>query len=186
MLSDFAKKKHSRAFNIYFDRDGDGIVTFEDYIANILYVKKNEGWGDADPQWMELLNVKKKSWEVLKTNVGATDSDQVTLAQWLSFSEKMQNETKASGKPPQWMVDVFRTIFQSIDLNGDGDISLEEFTIHLKSIDSDCDPAETFNKADLNGDGVLNPNELDQLIVEWWTSEDPEGAGNIFFIGKVD
>ena len=77
------------------------------------------------------------------------------------------------------------TLFQNIDRNKDGTITLDEYSLYLKSIRLDADPTAPFQKADVNGDGRLKKDELDKLMLEWWVSDDPHAPGNCFFTGTV-
>ena len=184
MLSDFSRKKQTGIFKS-LDTDKNGFIEFPEFSAHARYVKKDRGWSDQDPQWLELLSAKKMAWKKMKAVIDL-DDDKVSLEQWLTISEKTENKVRASGIPAEWMCDIFRTLFKAMDLNNDGVITLDEYSLHLKSIGrGDVDPSKAFNKADLNGDGRLTQDELDQLMLDWWTSDDPEAAGNCFFTGHA-
>ena len=71
-------------------------------------------------------------------------------------------------------------LFDVIDENHDGSISLEEWTAYGKVVGYDDDACKaTFNVCDLNGDGKLSPDEFALKRMQYWYSLD-EDAENLF------
>ncbi|MFJ9343799.1 EF-hand domain-containing protein [Streptomyces sp. NPDC101733] len=66
------------------------------------------------------------------------------------------------------------------DADGDGLITLDEYLRLSQAIGGV--PAqrmeEAFRRLDRDGDGTLDPAEIDAAVVEFFTSEDPDAPGN--------
>ena len=57
----------------------------------------------------------------------------------------------------------FQKRFQALDVDGNGELSRAEFT-KSQAAQRTADPDNLFNSADMNGDGALTFNELQQAI----------------------
>ena len=150
MLSEFSRKKYVSSFNL-LDADKSGTIEFEDFAAHARYIKDDQGWSDQDPKWLQLLDAKKRGWQKIQEAVDTNNDNKVSLEEWLTFCENAENQVRTSGKPAQWLSDIFHALFRSIDLDNDGTITLDEYSLYLKSIGhGNVDPVPLFNKVDLN------------------------------------
>jgi hypothetical protein len=71
-------------------------------------------------------------------------------------------------------------LFDIIDKNGDGSISLKEWTLYTKCagiIATDEDREQTFKICDLDGDGRIDIDEMTRQHVGFWYTADPKSDG---------
>ncbi|MFI8306199.1 EF-hand domain-containing protein [Streptomyces sp. NPDC085927] len=74
-------------------------------------------------------------------------------------------------------------IFDVIDVNGDNEISKDEFARFLRDVwRSDApDAMDVFHRLDTDGDGVISRQEFIRAVREHFLSNDPEAPGSLFF-----
>jgi Ca2+-binding EF-hand superfamily protein len=74
-------------------------------------------------------------------------------------------------------------IFDVIDVDGDNEISKDEFARFLKDVwKSDApDAMDSFTKLDTDGDGVISRQEFIRAVREHFLSNDPDAPGSLFF-----
>ncbi|MFJ8443800.1 EF-hand domain-containing protein [Kitasatospora griseola] len=77
-------------------------------------------------------------------------------------------------------------IFDVIDVDGDNEITKDEFARFLRDVwKSDApDAMDSFTKLDTDGDGVISRMEFIRAVREYFLSNNPDAAGSMFF-GKV-
>ncbi|MEV7770198.1 EF-hand domain-containing protein [Kitasatospora sp. NPDC086791] len=74
-------------------------------------------------------------------------------------------------------------VFDVIDVNGDNEISKEEFARFLKDVwRTDApDAMDTFIKLDTDGDGAISRQEFVRAVREHFLSNNPDAPGSLFF-----
>jgi len=77
-------------------------------------------------------------------------------------------------------------IFDVIDVDGDNEISKDEFARFVRDVwKSDApDAMDAFAKLDTDGDGAISRQEFIRSVREHFLSNDPEAPGSLFF-GRV-
>ncbi|WP_327326551.1 EF-hand domain-containing protein [Streptomyces sp. NBC_01210] len=77
-------------------------------------------------------------------------------------------------------------IFDVIDVDGDNEISKDEFARFLRDVwKSDApDAMDMFTKLDTDGDGAISRHEFIRAVREHFLSNDPDAPGSLFF-GRV-
>ncbi|MEE1751842.1 EF-hand domain-containing protein [Streptomyces sp. SP18CS02] len=74
-------------------------------------------------------------------------------------------------------------IFDVIDVNGDNEVSKDEFARALRDVwRTDApDAMDSFTKLDTDGDGVISRQEFIRAVREHFLSNDPDAPGSLFF-----
>jgi len=75
-----------------------------------------------------------------------------------------------------------RAMYDSVDLDGNGTISLSEYTLYLKALGVAEEHAElAFSKLDLDDNEQISREEFSQAALQFWSSDDKNAAGNWFY-----
>lgn len=74
-------------------------------------------------------------------------------------------------------------IFDVIDVNGDNEISKDEFARLLRDVwNSEApDAMDSFSRLDTDGDGAISRHEFIRAVREHFLSNDPDAPGSLFF-----
>ena len=177
MLTDFQKTKFVKMFNT-FDVDNNGYVEQADYerIVEKLALSLKIDVGSAQYQGLRAKYM--DNWE--QTATMDKDGDgKVDVDEWLADCEA------TVGSPEQYnelIVAVANQVFDLLDLDGDGEVSSDEYATWLCAHGgSRAAAAEAFTKLDLNGDGHISREEMKILLNDFYFSDDPEAPGTWLF-----
>ncbi|MEU6346833.1 EF-hand domain-containing protein [Streptomyces sp. NPDC046977] len=75
-------------------------------------------------------------------------------------------------------------MFDVIDIDGDNEISKDEFARFLRDVWPTDGSMDTFIQLDTDGDGAISRHEFIRAVREHFLSNDPEAPGSIPF-GRV-
>lgn len=177
MLTELQTKKWTRLFQIY-DADGNGVVEkadFETIFQTLAQAKKLEV---DTPKYDQLHDKFMEDWEHLQKDADTDNDGQVSLEEWLAHGDRRINDESMY----QTVVDLANQVFELLDLDGNGVITVDEYkTILVSWRVSEEFAEEIFPKLDLNSDGHISKEELVELVRQFHTSDDPDAPGNSFF-----
>lgn len=183
MLSDFQKQKFTAFFRQLDDND-TGHLEFSDFAGHASIIKETQGWADDHPHLVNLMNAKRKFWQEIQSRVDANQDNVLSLEEWLNFWDKLVTESSAAGETPDWVSQVVISMFQSLELDGNGSIGLEEYALFFQSLKVQQDPKPIFDKLDPNSDGKLDLQEFRDIMSRWVLTNDPNDPVNDFLIGS--
>ncbi|NET55004.1 MAG: hypothetical protein F6K47_01985 [Symploca sp. SIO2E6] len=177
MLTELQTKKWTRLFQVY-DANGNGVVDKNDFEAIFQNVAEARNLTSGSSSYEQLHAKFIEDWEHLQKDADKNNDGTVELAEWLEHGDHRIN----SPDMYQTVIDLANQIFELLDLNGNGTISLEEYKIFYRSwrIPEEL-AAEVFPKLDLNGDGNLSKDEFVELVRQFHHSDDPSNPGNWLF-----
>ena len=74
-------------------------------------------------------------------------------------------------------------IFDIVDVDGDNEITKDEFARFLKDVwkNDAPDAMDMFTRLDTDGDGAISRHEFIRAIREYYLSNDPDAPGSLFF-----
>lgn len=177
MLTELQKRKWTRLFRVY-DANENGVVEkadFEEIFQNIVAARNLT---PGTPEYEQLHAKFMEDWEYLRQDADKNNNGKIELSEWLEHGDRRIN----SPEMYQTNIDMANAIFELLDINGDGVISLEEYqTIFWIWRISEGLAVEIFPKLDLNGDGTISKEEFNILIEQFYQSDDPDAPGNLFF-----
>lgn len=197
MLTELQKRKLKRLFDLY-DVDGSGVITAADFETMAESQAKVQGYQRGSFEYNIIFSQFKTLWNNFQKDVDIDGDGQVTLeeflerkAKQLSFKESYRPLwlERQSGNPTSqsyersYEEDVIakltNLIFERLDVDGNGEISRQEYEQGFLAGLSDSNLSEDiFSKLDTNGDGHLSKEEILQHVHDFFYSDDPEAPGN--------
>jgi Ca2+-binding EF-hand superfamily protein len=156
-------KQKIRTFHTRLDQNGDGLVTKDDFL---LMAQRLVTVAHATPrQAQQVQDALFKLWNVFLAENAASDS--ITADGYIAALQ-------ATGKKAISKIahEISSAYFDALDANGDGHISLEEFSTYYQVKDIDKSHAEgSFNAVDSDHDGYISRAEFLFAIDDFFTSE---------------
>ena len=124
---------------------------------------------------LNLLRIGKISKRMrIKNNDG-----KVELEEWLEHGDRRIHDESMYQTVN---VELVNQVFQLLDLDGNGFITVDEYKTVLSTwrVPEEL-AAEIFPKLDLNGDGHISKEEFMELVRQFHISDDPDAPGNLLF-----
>ncbi len=114
-------------------------------------------------------------WEMFLAGADADHSGSVDLAEFSALWARMESS-------PDPIAEAGRTVFDVLDVDGDGIISVDEYRAFLRvyAVD-DASASEHFARFDTDGDGSISRAEFEVLMVDFFQSDDAETPGSWLF-----
>ncbi|MGW2229681.1 EF-hand domain-containing protein [Streptomyces formicae] len=179
MPSDLLNRKISRHFDL-IDTNGDGEITQADF--DLVVTRLSEEFGEAadSPKRRALSDAYQALWGGMQQSL---DTDRDGAISREEYVAGLGADAPAGYR--QYVQPVAKAIIRLCDTNGDGKLDgAELLKVHRAlSMDSGSHD-EAMAKLDRDGDGFISEQELTVAIEEFFSSEDPEAAGNWLF-GRV-
>jgi Ca2+-binding EF-hand superfamily protein len=177
MPSAYIVRKFTNEFET-LDVDNDGFVSKADFeriasnLASALGLEpgsaKSEAIHGRYTVW----------WEGIATRDKDGDG-RVDLAEWLDYDQEITSSPETFQQVLEAGAD---ELFQILDFDDDGVVSLEEYTTWIGSYGvSDVMAKEAFAHLAASGSGRLSRAETRERVREYYQSEDPESPGNWLF-----
>ncbi|AOY84314.1 MAG: hypothetical protein F6K63_22160 [Moorea sp. SIO1G6] len=177
MLTELQTKKWTRLFHVY-DANGNNVVEENDFEVIFQNVAEARNLTPGSPSYEQLHAKLIEDWEHLQKDADKNNDGKVELAEWLEHGDHRIN----SPDMYQTVIDLANQIFELLDLNGNGVITLEEYKTFYKSwrLPEELAP-EIFPKLDLSGNGSISKDEFVELVRQFHHSDDPDAPGNFLF-----
>ena len=176
MLTNLQKRKLTRFFNVW-DANDDGVITTEDPEQVAQNLAELQGLEPGSPEHEGFYDGFMLYQNDFVKAVDLDESGDVTLDEWLAYHEEMLQD---EGRFKATTLISVKVMFELMDQNGDGEITLEEYGEWMKAfrIGEQGTTDKVFQKLDLNENGTLSREEVVQLTREFFYSDDPDARGN--------
>ncbi len=169
-MTPFRRRKIARMFDM-MDMDGDGRVARSDFTRRVDALAGLRGWDSESPPYQRNLGFAIEEWEGLRESADADDNGRYAE---VYLDDRSAIRAFARGDA--------QLLFDSMDADGDGKITLDEYRTYLQVCGLDPSMADAFFRhADLNEDGKVTRAEMAHAVEEYLTSEDPQAGGNFLF-----
>lgn len=173
MLSDLQKRKISRLFQV-FDGNGDGYIEPSDAERVAKRIASIRGWSEDGERYEQLEQLYREGIDAIGPFLD--DQGRADLDAYIRFHDQILN---VPGLYQQAVGQLADFIFQVLDADGDGKISLEEVRQFYQAYAMDEDLApKAFEKLDVDGDGFLSQSEIKDAVAQFYLSSDPDARGN--------
>lgn len=172
----FWEKKMARLFKIV-DFDKDGNFTEKDLV---LLANKHIEIGHLDD--VQAKKVHRKCSEIWKNQYSKDAVNGCITVH--TFAKAIKNQGR--DVLDKALITFFGSLFDTLDSNGSGYISLTEFTKFCRVFAlSDDNATYAFNAIDTDKDGKISAEEYIEAAMVYHTSEDESDPGNSFY-GPLD
>jgi Ca2+-binding EF-hand superfamily protein len=160
------------------DADGDGFLTEDDHILMGQRAAAALGYHAGSRTEQYMIDAYCRIWRT--THQPRAISGKVSEEEFLSAMLSLQAN-------PAVLTDLANTLFSIADRSGNGKIDLGEYLAFVQAQApnlAEADGIEAFSHLDKDNDGYITRDELAKATVEFWTSENPNAAGN-WFLGRL-
>ncbi len=179
-ISEFVKRKLAMAY-YRFDHDKDGVVTEGDFVQLGQEVARLRGVEPGSAEADQIVEAHRGWWDAYFKGGDADGDGQVTLGEYLAFvGAWVGSDPEALPRAIQGN----QLVFDTIDRNGDGKLSLDEFSLYLRAYGlADDDATRAFGHLDLDLSGYISRAEFAKHMSEYYISEERPSASEWFFGG---
>lgn len=185
MLSQVQRHKFTFQFHL-LDVNGNGTLEEADFLRVAEMLSEEQGWSEDSSARQRLTEHYRQTWTLLQAACDANNDLKVTLEEWLNYlgdalgRDRKQREIDSDYHSP--IESVARFIFNLFDTNSDGQVSREEHRAFCSAVG--LEPAQieaSFSKLDVDNDGFLPEEEVLDMVLEFYFSDDPAVSGNWLF-----
>lgn len=181
-LTAFQKQKLSRLFEV-LDVDRDGSVGQADYVRRVEAFARMRRWAPGSAEYVRNLQFALAEWQNLREDADVDDDRQITREEFLRYCEVFLDDRDAVRAYARGDVQL---LFDAMDLDGDGRITVDEYRDYLTVCGVDPAAADPFfDHADLDRDGRITRQEMAHAFEEFLLSENPASGSNLLF-GPLD
>lgn len=182
--SRFRRTKYEDYFHC-LDRNRSGYLDADDLRRFADHLQARLGWSAGDPRHAALVDAAQSYWRCLRDRMDEDQDGVVQLGEFVGCYDALADEIVGTGAIPPWAMVFVRALFQALDADGDGSISRLEYALYLEAIGSDADASAAFSRLDLDGNGVLDLQELETLYTQWLTDVEAGNPGNLLMTGRL-
>lgn len=197
MLTELQKRKLKKLFDLY-DIDGSGVITEADFQIMAESQANIQGYKSGSFESNIISSQFRTLWQNMQKEMDVNNDGEISLEEFLEYKAKQLNfkesyrplwlEQQSGSKTSQsyeksYEEDVIlkltNLIFERLDVDGNGEISREEYEQgFLAGLSNSNLSEDIFSKLDINGDGHLSQEEVLQHVRDFFYSNDPEAPGN--------
>jgi Ca2+-binding EF-hand superfamily protein len=169
-------KKLSHLFAV-FDSDGNGVVEVDDFFRVLDVLAERRGWTLGTAPYKALRRVLMAQWQAVAVAADPPGSGVVKLDGWMRHWEALA-DAAYDAKVAPWVGQVF----DSIDTDGDGALTLDECRDWFAAFLGKPEEADVvFPACDADKDGRIRKTDWEGLAREFFCSDDAKARGNVLF-----
>lgn len=176
MLTDLQRRKMTRFFNV-IDNNHSGFIQERDYIRIAQNFARLRGLPPGSEGYKKLQSKFLFVWEYIQKFGDPNRDNSVSLSEFLDYADSVLegNYAAVEGSTGSFL-------FELIDSDGDGNITLDEFHIFYRGYEIDDAVVEDiFARLDMDDDSIISADEFAQLGYDFHYSNDPEAPANWFY-----
>ncbi|MER6117812.1 EF-hand domain-containing protein [Streptomyces sp. NPDC001743] len=174
---DFLTAKIEQGFD-RLDVNGTGMLTLEDHVEMGRRVAFSLGCAEDSPEGKRIVSAYTAIWREVHLPFVPAGSPGIPRDQFVASTRTLAENPEAARATLGRLAETYLSI---ADINQDGQISPAEFLAFQRGhfpLFSEEEAAEAFARLDTDGNGMLSPAEFINAVIEFWSSSDPDAAGN--------
>jgi len=177
MLTPLQKAKLANLFAMY-DANHDGVIRREDFVQVFNAMMSSRNWTSDSEQYKKMQPQFMSRWDQMRKFADTNKDDEVTLDEYLAYWD----DAGQRGAFEQAARGITELAFQTIDANGDGMISMAELKSFQSTHGLDAGNAgAVYAKMGWPESHMMSKDEHLGLVRDFFESQDPQAAGNLFF-----
>jgi len=179
MLSALRRKKLEHEFRST-DFDGSGYLEFCDFEGSMAELCRVQNVSLDSDIYRTRIALVREFWNQLSEFADSNKDGKISVDEYCDFYESLfAGGTPTMENLPPWFSGLCDAYVELLDLNGDGEIGLSEYTTYcaVRHISAEA-AAQAFKILDLNGDGGISKDEVRKLAFDFFFSDDPAAPGN--------
>lgn len=162
----------------HLDADGDGLLTEQDHVLMGRRVAAALGHAPGSDPERRVIDAYLRIWRELHLPHLPEGDTSLSKGRFLESTSSLASDPAAARATVGALAEAFLAV---IDADRDGRVGPEEFRVfqtgHFPGL-SEAETTEAFTHLDADGDGYLSAEEFVRANVEYWSSTDPDAAGN--------
>lgn len=184
-FTELQKEKLIHMFEL-LDVDGNGVIEYDDFRMVVDTMADERGWSKSHRRYIGLVAANRRLWKMYSRYFDVDGDGSITLAEWLAFHIKaFIQEPLENGFDPAFsgaLRSTAKFFCDMLDSDLDGKVTEEDYVMFCAAYNVDEEEArEGFRMFDRNKNGILQQEEVELMVTEFYLSEDPDALGNIFF-----
>lgn len=179
-FTELQKQKLMHMFEL-LDIDGNGVLEYEDFRLVVDTLAQERGWEEGHRRYTSLVASNKRLWGMVSRSIDVDGDGSITLMEWLAFHIKA-----ILGEPdPRFstaLTAISSFFCEMLDSDGDGKVCLDDYIDFCAAYNVSEEMARrSFKLFDRDGSGDISQAEVQQMVQEFYLSDDPSAPGNLFF-----
>ncbi|XP_013783521.1 sarcoplasmic calcium-binding proteins I, III, and IV-like [Limulus polyphemus] len=185
------RHKHLYMFHKFWDVNGDGVLTWEDFRLLAEKYAKIQRRGklekDVFERWQSILE---KWWNELTSYADYNKDTIVEFDEWLRFFDELGKATKCFKDLPDFLQLYLHLFFLVMDSNKDGLFCVKDYKKYLTNQNMDVNRAQEcfqfmLNDEDRSNGNAMTSDRFKDLVYEYWVSSDANSQGK-YICGPFD
>lgn len=188
MAAEFTELQKQKLIHMFelLDVDGNGVLEYDDFRMVVDTMAEERGWEQTNRRYLALVASNKRLWKMFSRDIDIDSSGSITLMEWLAFHIKafLQDPLKEGFEPKfSAALRATATFFcDMLDSDGDGKVCIDDYIDFCAAYNvNEVKARYSFALFDRDGSGDITTQEVEEMVKEFYLSDDPAAPGNLFF-----
>lgn len=184
-FTELQKQKLMHMFEL-LDVDGNGVLEYDDFRMVVDTMASERGWERNHRRYLALVAANRRLWKMISRDIDINEDGAISLMEWFAFHIKAFIEDPLEqGFDPKFSTALRATatfFCDMLDSDGDGKVCIDDYIAFCAAYNVSQDRARlSFALFDRDGSGDISVAEVEEMVKEFYLSDDPHAPGNLFF-----